>query len=84
MNSKYLEKWRKFDQILEEHSFEIKHTIDDWKHCYYSDNFDGHLEYDIERDELIIFDENNEELVELSESKLDEINLLNSLVSIMG
>jgi len=28
MNSKYLEKWRKFDQILEEHSFEIKHTID--------------------------------------------------------
>ena len=84
MNSNYLEKWKKFDKILEEHSFEIKHTIDDWKHCYYSDNFDGRIEYDIERDEMIIFDEDNNVMIELFESKLDELNILTSMVSIMG
>lgn len=84
MNSNYLEKWKKFDKILEEHSFEIGFTIDDWEHWYYSDNFDGHIVYDIEIDEMTIFDKNNNVMIELFESKLNELNILTSMISIMG
>jgi hypothetical protein len=82
MNSNYLEKWKKFDKILEEHSFETKFVIDDWKHWYYSDNFDGRIVYDIERDEMTIFDKNNNVMIELFESKLNELNILTSMISI--
>ncbi len=84
MNSNYLEKWKKFDKILEEHSFEIIHTIDDWKHCYYSDNFDGHIEYDIERDEMIIFDKNNNVLIELEGTNLNGFTLSQYLIEYVG
>ena len=57
MNSKNLEKSKKLIKILEGHMFEWKYTIDDWVHCYYTNTFDGRIDYDIECDELRFIDD---------------------------
>ena len=36
---------------------EIKHTIDDYKHCYYSSDDCIHIEYDIDNDECKFIDD---------------------------
>jgi hypothetical protein len=82
MKTKNLEKWRGLDKILEDNLFEIKYTIDDWKHCYYSENFNGHLEYDIDSDAFTIFNNNGRVLEEISDKNLNEDNLLRLIQSI--
>ena len=84
MNSKNLNKWKELNQILEDNMFDIKHTLDDWKHCYFSDTFNGSIEYDIDDDNCKILDENNNVLVELEGTNLNEFTLSQYLIEYIG
>jgi hypothetical protein len=84
MNSKNLNKWKELNQILEDNMFEIKHTIDDWKHCYFSDTFDGSIEYDIDDDSCKILGENNNVLIELEGTNLNGFTLSQYLIEYVG
>jgi len=83
MNTAYLNKWKNLNKVLEEYTFVISNTIDDWNHCYYSNKFDGRLEYDIESDEISIYDVDNIEIRYLSESTLNELELRHTLEFIL-
>lgn len=84
MNSKNLNKWKELNQILEDNVFEIKHTLDDWKHCYFSDTFDGSVEYDIDDDSCKILGKNNNVLIELEGTNLNGTTLSQYLIEYVG
>lgn len=75
MNNKNLNKWYDLHKILEYYSFKIKHTIDDWNHCYYNDTFDGHIEYDIDDDTCKIINKNDNILTYISDDGLNKETL---------
>lgn len=84
MNSNYLSKWKSLDQILRDNMFEIGHTLDDWTHCYFSDTFNGSIEYNIDDDNCKILDENRNLLVELEGSNLNGFTLSQYLIEFTG
>lgn len=78
-----LKKVNEIENILDSHMFECKHTIDDWTNCYYSDTFDGHIEHDIEDDEIRIY-KNNTVLIELANENLNGFTLEQYLIEFVG
>ena len=71
MKSEYLDKWKNLDGVLKNHLFEIKHTLNSWEHYYYSDTFEGSIEYNIAEDELTMYDKEGNTLVEISGDDLN-------------
>ena len=84
MNSKFLDKWKVLDNILSDNLFEIKYTIDSWTHNYYSDTFDGRVEYDIGTDSCDIIDSHNNIIVSLVGDNLNEYTLSQYLIEHVG
>ena len=47
-----LNRWKQLNATIVNCSFYVGHTIDDFIICYYSNEFSGWLEYDINNNEL--------------------------------